>query len=211
MHAIDYFKTTIWSEEKPEYIKSLNKASDKYIKQAKARDKNYIKKHGDFGKSYHSTSLTNDNDFRDFINYVGRQSWNYLDEQGYDMSQYSTMLTDMWVQEFAKKGGGNHAPHIHANQHVSGFYFLKCSDKTSNPIFYDPRAAARATKLKMKSNVQTILGGHEQFHLIPKPGTLIIFPGFLEHGYTIDHGLESFRFLHWHLQAVPKKMAREDV
>jgi hypothetical protein len=185
MHSIDYFKTTIWSEEKPEYIKSLNKASDKHIKKAKTLKKKYIKKYGDFGRSYHSPSLVNDNDFRDFRDYIGKKSWEYLDQQGYDMAQYTTMFTEMWVQEFAKKGGGNHASHVHANQHVSGFYFLKCSDKTSHPIFYEPRAGA--------------------------PGTLMIFPGFLEHGYAIDFGLEPFRFIHWNLQAVPKNMARQDV
>ena len=73
MHSIDYFKTTIWSEEKPEYIKSLNKASDKHIKEAKTLKKKYIKKYGDFGKSYHSHSLVNDNDFRDFRYYIGKK------------------------------------------------------------------------------------------------------------------------------------------
>ena len=32
MYINEYFKTPIWSEEKPEFVKSLNKASDKYIK-----------------------------------------------------------------------------------------------------------------------------------------------------------------------------------
>ena len=34
MYINEYFKTPIWSEEKPEFVKSLNKASDKYIKEA---------------------------------------------------------------------------------------------------------------------------------------------------------------------------------
>ena len=66
------------------------------------------------------------------------------------MQQYTTMFSEMWVQEFAKKGGGHHSAHIHWNQHVSGFYFLKCSDKTSFPIFHEPKTGARCTKLKMK-------------------------------------------------------------
>ena len=28
---------------------------------------------------------------------------------GYDMQQYQTMFSELWVQEFAKKGGGHHA------------------------------------------------------------------------------------------------------
>ena len=65
MFINNYFNTTIWSEQKPEFIKSLNKASNKYIKDARTREKAFIKEHGDFGRSYHSTPLTADNDFRD--------------------------------------------------------------------------------------------------------------------------------------------------
>ena len=63
----EFFKTPIWVENKPEYLKSLTKASDKYIKEArKSKDvKEYIKHYGDFGTSYHSTPLTFDNDFLD--------------------------------------------------------------------------------------------------------------------------------------------------
>ena len=69
MYVNNYFNTTIWSEQKLEFLKSLNKASDKYIKEARNREKKRIKKHGDFGTSYHSTPLTQDTDFMDFRNY----------------------------------------------------------------------------------------------------------------------------------------------
>ena len=74
MYINNYWNTVIWSEQKPEFVKSLNKASNKYIKQ-----------YGDFGRSFHSTPLTMDNDFLDFRNYIGQKSWEYLDHQGYDM------------------------------------------------------------------------------------------------------------------------------
>ena len=124
------------------------------------------------------------------------------------MQQYTTMFSEMWVQEFSKKGGGNHSAHVHWNQHVSGFYFLKCSDKTSFPIFHEPRTGARSTKLKMKPS-QTILNGNDLVHFKPKPGNLIIFPGYLEHEFVVDHGIEPFRFIHWNIQAVPKEMAKK--
>tara|TARA_R110000803_G_scaffold43_1_gene119 strand:+ start:661 stop:1299 length:639 start_codon:yes stop_codon:yes gene_type:complete len=212
MNIDNYFNTTIWSEQKPEFVKSLTKASNKYIKTAKnsPEAKAYVKKFGDFGRSYHSTPLTYDNDFLDFRNYIGEKSWEYLDHQGYDMSQYTTMFSEMWVQEFAKKGG-HHSAHVHWNQHVSGFYFLKCSDKTSFPIFHEPRAGARSTKLKMKSNLKGISNGNDLVHFRPQPGTLLIFPGYLEHEFPVDFGLEPFRFIHWNIQAVPKGMAKDVV
>jgi uncharacterized protein (TIGR02466 family) len=210
MQIVEYFKTPIWIEEKPEFVKSLNIASNQYIKDAKKREKDYIKKHGDFGRSYHSTPLTMDNKFLDFRNYIGQKSWEFLDWQGFDMQQYTTMFSELWVQEFAKKGGGHHSAHIHWNQHVSGFYFLKCSDKTSYPIFHEPRTGARSTKLKMKPG-NGIFHGTELVHFKPKPGTLIIFPGYMEHEYAVDHGVEPFRFIHWNIQAVPKEMAKDVV
>ena len=208
MQITEYFKTPIWIEDKPEFVKSLNKASNQYIKDAKKREKEFIKKHGDFGRSYHSTPLTMDNNFLDFRNYVGQKSWEFLDWCGFDMQQYTTMFSELWVQEFAKNGGGHHSAHIHWNQHVSGFYFLKCSDKTSYPIFHEPRTGARATKLKMKPG-NGIFHGTELVHFKPKPGTLIIFPGYLEHEYAVDFGVEPFRFIHWNIQAVPKEMAKD--
>ena len=173
MYINEYFKTPIWSEDKPEFDKSLNKASDKYIKEARKNQKKYIKQYGDFGTSYHSTPLTQDNDFIDLRNYIGQKSWEFLDHSGFDMSQYQTFFSEMWVQEFSKKGGGHHSAHVHWNQHVSSFYFLKCSDKTSYPIFHEPRGGARSTKLKMK-NQKGIWPGTELVNFRPKPGTLII-------------------------------------
>jgi len=210
MQITEYFKTPIWIEDKPEFVKSLNKASNQYIKDAKKREKEFIKKHGDFGRSYHSTPLTMDNRFLDFRNYIGQKSWEFLDWCGFDMQQYQTMFSELWVQEFAKNGGGHHSAHIHWNQHVSGFYFLKCSDKTSYPIFHEPRTGARATKLKMKPG-NGVFHGTELVHFKPKPGTLIIFPGYMEHEYAVDFGVEPFRFIHWNIQAVPKEMAKDVV
>jgi len=217
MDKNEYFKTPIWAEDKPEFVKSLNKASDKYIKEARKTQKKYIKQYGDFGTSYHSTPLTRDNDFIDLRNYVGQKSWEFLDQHGYDMKLYQTMFSEMWVQEFSKKGGGGHAAHIHTNQHVSGFYFLKCSDKTSHPIFHDPRTGARCTKLMMKPELimkpelKGLFHGIEQVRFKPKPGTLIIFPGYLEHEYTVDHGIEPFRFIHWNIIAIPKEAAKDGI
>ena len=211
MYINNYFNTPIWSEQKLDFVKSLTKASNKYIKAAKnsPEAKRHIKNLGDFGRSYHSTPLTKDNNFRDFRDYIGQKSWEFLDWQGFDMEKYTTIFSEMWVQEFAKKGGGHHSAHVHWNQHVSGFYFLKCSNKTSMPVFHEPRTGARATKLKTKPSNE-IFHGTELVHFKPEPGMLVIFPGYLEHEFSVDFGLEPFRFIHWNIQAVPKEMAKND-
>jgi len=203
MYISNYFNTTIWSEQKPEFVKSLNKASNKYIKDARTREKAFIKEHGDFGRSYHSTPLTAYNYFLDFRNYIGQKSWEYLDHQGFDMQQYTTMFSEMWVQEFAKKGGGHHTLHTHWNGHISGFYFLNASEKTSLPLFEDPRPGNLMNGLPEKDKSQ-ITYASTQINYKVEPGSMIFFPSYMPHQYIVDMGYDPFRFIHWNCQAIPK-------
>jgi len=83
MFIHNYFSTPVWSEQKPEFVKSLNKASNKYIREARNQNKAHIKKYSDFGLSHHSTPLTADNNFIDFRNYIGQKSWEFLDHITY--------------------------------------------------------------------------------------------------------------------------------
>ena len=205
-----YFPTTVWSEKKLEFVKSLNKASDPYIKAARKlpESKKWLKEHGDFGRAWHSIQLLSDTKFMDFRNYVGQKCWEFLDHSGFDMTKYTTFFEQMWVQEFAKKGGGHHNAHIHWNTHVNGFYFLKASEKTSYPVFHDPRTGARTTTLHMKPNLKGVWAGHETVHFKPEPGLLMFFPGYVQHEFSVDHGKAPFRFIHFNISAVLKEMAK---
>jgi uncharacterized protein (TIGR02466 family) len=122
---------------------------------------------------------------------------------GFDMTNYQLFTTEMWVQEFAKKGAGQHSLHTHWNGHISGFYFLKASEKTSRPIFEDPRAGNLMNLLPQKDTAKITYASH-QVNYDVKPGRMIFFPSYLPHMYTADMGYEPFRFIHWNCQAIPK-------
>ena len=94
--------------------------------------------------SYHSTPINGDPGLKDLEQYIGATSFNLMTEWGYDIQKYQMYFTEFWVQEFSKNGGGHHSTHVHWDNHISGFYFLKCSDKTSYPVMHDPRAGAAA-------------------------------------------------------------------
>jgi hypothetical protein len=61
----------------------------------------------------------------------------------------------------------------------------------------------------MKPEIKKIVNGTELVHFRPQPGTLLIFPGYLEHEFIVDHGREPFRFIHFNIQAVPKDMVKD--
>ena len=206
----DYFKCPIWFADEPAFVNKLNKASDKYIKQSKKNLKKDINKRnkkfgnkGDMGNVFHSSTLIGDSNFLELQNYVGATSHNLLLEMGFDLSQHQVFITEMWVQEFAKNGGGHHTLHTHWNGHMSGFYFLKASEKTSRPIFEDPRPGNLMNLLPQKDTSKITYASH-QINYDVKPGRMIFFPSYMPHQYVVDMGYEPFRFIHWNCQAIPK-------
>jgi len=206
-----YFGTPVWFNNVPEFIKPLNKLADKYIKDAKKtlqpslkeRDKIYKRKLGDFGLSNHSVSINTNPEAKTFTEYCGNRSYEFLEECGFDLRNHSLHYTEMWVQEFSRKGGGYHNTHVHWNTHVTGFYFLKSSEKTSMPVLHDPRQGAVMTKLPQKEP-NKITHASESIHYKVNPGTMVIIPGYTPHQYPVDMGVEPFRFVHWNIQCVPK-------
>ena len=210
-----YFQTPIWIAEAPMFLKNAIKVTDKYIKKAEKILKDKLKNEpkwkkdlGTFGLSKHSESFSNDPKIKDLVQFIGQRSYEFLDWQGFALQNHSLHFTEFWVQEFSEKGGGHHDTHVHWNQHVSGFYFLKCSEKTSYPIFHDPRSGAEMTKLFQKEPDKITLAA-SQVHYKPKPGTIIIFPGYVPHQYAVDPGLEPFRFIHFNIKVVETMISKE--
>ena len=205
-----YFSSPVWWADETKFVKKLNKASDKYIKHAQKRLKKDIDKRnkefgnkGDMGHVFHSTSLIGDPKFKQLQDYIGGTCYNLLDEMGFDLSNHQVFVTELWVQEFAKKGAGHHTLHTHWNGHMSGFYFLKASDKTSMPMFEDPRPG-NVMNLLPEKDKSKITYASSQIHYKVKPGRMIFFPSYMPHQYTVDLGYEPFRFIHWNCQAIPK-------
>ena len=206
----EYFKCPIWFADAPEFVKDLNKVSNKYIEESKKISKPAIDKRnkkfgdkGDMGNVFHSTSLINDPDFMELQNYIIATSKNLLLEMGFDLTNYTVFITEMWVQEFAKKGGGHHTLHTHWNGHISGFYFLKASEATSMPLFEDPRPGNIMNLLPEKDKTK-VTYATSQINYKVKPGRMIFFPSYMPHQYAVDMGYNPFRFIHFNCQAIPK-------
>jgi uncharacterized protein (TIGR02466 family) len=202
---MNLFSTTIYLLEKKEWVNDYIFFTDKYIEQVKKNNEQYFINNKDFGMSHHSEQLLQDINFNKFIEFINKESFNILDQQGYDMNLYVITTIDLWVQEFSKEGGGRHNSHIHSNSHVSGFYFLKCSDKTSYPVFHDPRLNKKMIQLKEKDETKTTYSS-EKIYIKPVPGLFVLFNSYLEHEFVIDHGIDPFRFIHFNLQAIPKNL-----
>ena len=203
------FCTPLWRLKLEEHVKYLNKICDPYIKNKRKDNMTQIKKQKtfhkkmkqDMGLSHHSLNLVSDINFKFFIDIVNDMSHRFMAESGFNIEGHTPYLTELWVQEFSKNGGGHHSLHNHWNQQVSGFYFLKASKNTSCPKFVDPRPGALMTKILPKNQKEITHASSEAYYTV-SPGDMIIFPGYLPHEFTFDYGIEPFRFIHWNMQYV---------
>ena len=212
MYKTEYFASPIYYEDKKEWVDKINKICDPHIETARKNLEEEYKVRmtemgykNDIGQSYHSGGLEPEPDLQFFHSYVAKKSRWALDNMGYDMDKYNLIFTESWVQEFSFNGAGHHWFHTHANNHISGFLFLKASEKTSRPFFQDPRVAHVPLKLKEK-DVDKITNANELVHWNVRPGTLMLFPAYMSHAYMVDHGLEPFRFIHINMRAVEKNI-----
>ena len=214
MEKQEYFSSPIYYEDKPEWVDKLNKLSDPYIAKAREDKKEEVEKNikekgykNDIGQTYHSMPLEPDQNFRFFHDYMAKKARWVLDDMGYDMDNYSLIYTESWVQEFSHNGAGHHWFHTHANNHISGFYFLKASQYTSKPLFQDPRTSHLGLKLKEKDKTK-VTYGCDLVNYNVSPGSLMLFPAYLSHAYAVDHGIEPFRFIHVNIRAIEKDLLK---
>ena len=200
MFKNEHFSSPIYYDDKPEWVDKLDNLCDPYIKTARSQHQ----VQDEVGAVYHSDNLYKDSEFNFFHEYVLNKSHWLLDDMGYDVNHYNLIFTESWVQEFSFNGCGHHWFHTHSNNHVSGFYFLKSSSKTSKPMFQDPRVAHAALKLKEKDE-STLTNSNDLVNYESRSGRFIFFPAYLSHSYMVDHGIEPFRFIHFNIKAVEKQ------
>jgi len=160
--------------------------------------------------SYHSHGkLHQDKRLSEFELLVRTTAKNILETQGFDLINHSMEYTEMWVQQFADRGGGHHETHVHWDNHISGFYFLMCSDRTSEPVFHDPRPGRMMLNLPIK-DPSKLCYAMERQSLKVFPGTLLMFNSYLPHEFKVDNGIDAFRFIHFNLKATPSQLPEKN-
>ena len=211
LKTISLFDTLIYQAEIPEYLNDkdfmsvCDEHTDKAIKNTQQKIEERQKKYNaaikDHGMSYHSGSkLYEDDRFYNFELLIRNTARNILTDQGFDLSNHTLDYTEMWIQKFAYDGGGHQDTHVHWDNHISGFYFVDCSERTSKPIFHDPRPARMMLNLPIKNHSKLCPAMERQIIKV-KPGTLLMFNSWLPHQFSVDDGIDPFRFIHFNIQA----------
>jgi hypothetical protein len=178
------FPSAVARSECVEFLQESKVVIDEYLKRVKPNQWNVCQ----------SESMLDDR-LNDLLSFIAQQSFVMLSEQGYDMTNRQTKVTEFWGQEFMKTG--QHMEHIHAHGvQVTGFYFVEVPEDSSFPIVFDPRYGKRQINLR-QSNPDDVTYASEQIHFAVKEGDLLMFNSWLPHGFTRHESDKPLRFIHF--------------
>ena len=95
-------------------------------------------------------------------------------------------ITNMWSNVMSENN--NIHPHSHANNYLSGVYYLKMEDNSSNIIFSDPRNQSIVISPKVSEwNIYNSC----TWWMKPKENSVIFFPSWLQHYVELNKSKEK--------------------
>lgn len=195
LSEVNYFSTTIYAVEKPEFLDPVRLISDKFLEQSKADDAN--KK-----MTVMTQNFSSELEALEFAQYVSQTAWNILASQGYDMNSLVTYFTEMWTQEHNFMSSMEQ--HVHgAGAQISAFYFLEVPDQSCKLIVYDPRPAKVIINLP-EANSDKFTPASTFGVFTPKEGVLLLTPSWLPHSFTRNLNTEKpMKFVHMNISVAP--------
>jgi uncharacterized protein (TIGR02466 family) len=191
-----FFPTTVYTIVKPEFLESVNLASNDALDLAK--------KQHTMNETYPvvmSTGMMGDPRIKDFQQFIAQSGWAILDAQGYDMTKFNTYVSELWCQEHHKFSGMEE--HVHPyGVLLSGFYFLETPEESSMIHLHDPRAGKVQASLPEKDNTK-VTEASNSFYMKPEPGMMIISNSWLPHSFTRNASDKPCKFIHFNISIVP--------
>jgi uncharacterized protein (TIGR02466 family) len=187
-----YFPSIVYVIERPDFLEVVNRVSEENLEISRAKR--------DLNEMYPVTmteSFFADPRMKDFSEFVGATAWNILNEQGYNMQNFSTTFMEMWTQEHHKHSAMDQHIHGYGSQ-IVGFYFLETPENCSRVVFHDPRVAKTPTDLpEQDMSVATFASKMVNFQ--PKPGMLMFANAWLAHSFTRHAAETPIKFVHFNL------------
>ena len=197
MNSWEYFSSPVYTTKNESFVDSILKISNEYLDVRRSEQK-----FDEIYPVYQTYSFHNDLRIYNFYMWIGVNARNILDSQGYDVSNFDVVISDLWCQEHHKYSG--HEIHLHSGSILSGFYFLEHEPETSKVLIHDPRLAKVYVNLPEK-NEAIVSHASNIINFEPNIGTLMITNSWLQHSITKNSSNKPFKFVHFNLNVIPKQ------
>jgi|TARA_R110001632_G_scaffold121716_2_gene234377 uncharacterized protein (TIGR02466 family) len=183
VEAYSYFASSIYREERPEWVGETLEHTQKHYDQMPPH---VVKQTG---------SMANDPDLGYLTSYFRDKGVSILKDQGYLTDEYEFYVSGMWGQEFACTG--SNIMHVHGDSQISGFYFLEVPEGGSYPIFDDPRPGKRMADLWAQPSDQVTMSTPQVHFNNAQAGTMMLFNSWLPHMITPNQSNNPTKFIHF--------------
>lgn len=197
LRASIQFPTIVYDIEKPDFLPAIKRAVERAMK--KVRKEHKV---GGLYPSLMSHQMMDDEDCHPLIQYLLDTAYNLLNEQGYNMDNFVTVLTEFWCQEHHKTSSMDQ--HVHGNgAQMVGFYFVDCPKDCSKVVFHDPRAGKPLISFEER-DPKAISVASNSVYFDPKPGTLMLTNAWLPHSFTRNGANKPMHFIHFNVAIQPR-------
>ena len=169
-----FFSTPVWINEINNY-ENINTELENFIYKEKDKKPEGTKKSNVNGWHSDDFDLKNQN-LNNFITQISKNIESTIKDMGWDLETQLVKITSMWA--IINNKDAFNEKHHHGNSALSAAYYVKAEQNAGNIVFFDPRQAnvfhhPISTKINnINAQVQSVT---------PKPGTLVLFPSYLEH------------------------------
>ena len=184
MDRYDYFPSSVYREEHPDWVAFTRQVVQKYY------DQNVTD-----GVLDQTNHMANDPDLKFLVDYLVLASDTILREQGYDMDKYELYVSGLWGQDVKCNGGTN--VHVHKNSQICGWFFLETPEGGSYPVYHDPRINKQMIELDyVQSTELTNASSTVHFNNV-KPGTILMANSWMQHQLTPNMAQTETKSIHF--------------
>jgi uncharacterized protein (TIGR02466 family) len=190
-----YFGTPVYSFLMPEYLDSARDVCKNYLKKLQSEvavDEIY--------PMYQTASLDAEPSISTLTTEIKRTSYNILEDQGYDLTNYELFYTEFWCQEHYKTSGQER--HVHGyNNVLTGFYFIETPENCCRLVIHEPKTAKEFGNFLPEKNPNQASLASQTINFVPEPGQLIITNSWLHHTFTRNESAMPFTMIHFNIGA----------
>ena len=184
MDRYDYFPSSVYREEHPDWVEYTRQVVQKYYDQTAPNDV--------LAQTGH---MANDPDLKFLVDYLLLASDTILREQGYDMDKYELYVSGLWGQDVKCNGGTN--VHIHKNSQICGWFFLETPEGGAYPVYHEPRMNKQMVELDFVQRSELTNASSAVHFANVKPGTILMANSWMQHQLTQNNAQEQTKSVHF--------------
>ena len=169
-----FFSTPIWINQINNHER-INTELKNYIYKQKEKNPEGNKKSNVNGWHSDDFDLKNEN-LKNFISEISKNLGTAMNDMSWDLDSQLVKITSMWA--IINRKDAFNEKHHHGSSALSAAYYLKAEKNAGDIVLFDPRQA-NVFHHPFSKEVNDINAQVQS--ITPRPGTLVLFPSYLEH------------------------------